>query len=471
MMKKTKIVCTMGPGTDGDGILEQLLNAGMNVGRCNFSHGDHEEQLCRITKLRAASQKVGKPVALLLDTKGPEMRLGKFKGGKTFLTKNSTFIITADEVEGTNERASVNHKLLPQEVQTGNMILLSDGLISLRVEAIKGNDIITTVMNSGAISSGKRVAVPGVSVNLPFLSEKDKADILFGIKNEMDFIAASFVQRAEDVLAIRNLLIENNYEMGIIAKIENAEGVKNMDEILKVSDGIMVARGDLGVEIPAEDVPLVQKTIIKKCNVAGKIAITATQMLESMVENPRPTRAETSDVANAIMDGTDAIMLSGETASGKYPVEAVKMMAKIAEKTEKSLKYNQLFLQKGLVEHSNLTNAMGHASVRLAQSLGAKAIVTASNSGSTGRLISKYRPSMPIILVTPSEKTLRKMQLYWGVHPILRESYNDSDTLINNVIDKAMKYGDFISGDVLVVASGLNDTIGSTNMLKVHVIK
>lgn len=260
----------MGPGTDGDGILEQLLNAGMNVGRCNFSHGDHEEQLCRITKLRAASQKVGKPVALLLDTKGPEMRLGKFKGGKTFLTKNSTFIITADEVEGTNERASVNHKLLPQEVQTGNMILLSDGLISLRVEAIKGNDIITTVMNSGAISSGKRVAVPGVSVNLPFLSEKDKADILFGIKNEMDFIAASFVQRAEDVLAIRNLLIENNYEMGIIAKIENAEGVKNMDEILKVSDGIMVARGDLGVEIPAEDVPLVQKTIIKKCNVAGK---------------------------------------------------------------------------------------------------------------------------------------------------------------------------------------------------------
>ena len=259
--------------------------------------------------------------------------------------------------------------------------------------------------------------------------------------------------------------------MGIIAKIENAEGVKNMDEILKVSDGIMVARGDLGVEIPAEDVPLVQKTIIKKCNVAGKIAITATQMLESMVENPRPTRAETSDVANAIMDGTDAIMLSGETASGKYPVEAVKMMAKIAEKTEKSLKYNQLFLQKGLVEHSNLTNAMGHASVRLAQSLGAKAIVTASNSGSTGRLISKYRPSMPIILVTPSEKTLRKMQLYWGVHPILRESYNDSDTLINNVIDKAMKYGDFISGDVLVVASGLNDTIGSTNMLKVHVIK
>ena len=470
-MKKTKIVCTMGPGTDGDGILEQMLEAGMNVGRCNFSHGNHEEQLSRIQKLRAASTKVGKPVALLLDTKGPEMRLGKFIGGKTFLTKHSTFILTADEIEGTNERVSVNHKLLPQEIKAGDMILLSDGLISLRVEKIVKNDIITTVMNSGAISTGKRVAVPGVSVNLPFLSDKDKADILFGIKNEMDFIAASFVQRAEDVLMIRQLLDEHHYEMGIIAKIENAEGVKNMDEILKVADGIMVARGDLGVEIPAEDVPLVQKTIIKKCNIAGKIAITATQMLESMVENPRPTRAETSDVANAIIDGTDAIMLSGETASGKYPVAAVQMMAKIADKTESALKYNENFLEKGLNEHSNVTNAIGHASVRLAQSLGAKVIIAASNSGTTGNLISKYRPRAPIILVTPSEKTLRKMQLYWGVHAILRESYDNSDTLINNVVEKAKAYGKLNTGDTLIVSSGVNDTIGSTNMLKVQVME
>lgn len=470
-MKKTKIVCTMGPGTDKEGTLEQMLEAGMNVGRCNFSHGDHEEQLGRIQKLRAAAKKVGKPVALLLDTKGPEMRLGKFAGGKTVLEKGTRFIITADEVEGTNERASVNHKLLPQEVKAGDSLLLSDGLISLTVEEVKGNDIVTTVMNSGAISTGKRVAAPGVSVNLPFLSEKDKNDILFGIQNEMDFIAASFVQRAEDVLAIRSLLKEHQYDMGIIAKIENAEGVKNMDEILEAADGIMVARGDLGVEIPAEDVPLVQKTIIKKCNNAGKIAITATQMLESMVENPRPTRAETSDVANAILDGTDAIMLSGETASGKYPVEAVKTMATIAEKTENSLRYSEILIKKGLSENADLTNAMAHASVRLAQSMGAKAIVAASNSGATGGMISKFRPRVPVILVTPSEKTLRKMQLRWGVIAVLRDTFNDSETLLQNVVDKAVEVGQIQKGDLLVVTSGMNDTIGSTNMLKVLVVE
>ena len=470
-MKRTKIICTLGPGTDKPGILEKMLEAVMNVGRCNFSHGTHEAQLEIMNMLLDAAKRVNKTVALLLDTKGPEMRLGKFKDGKVRLTEGEQFIITTKELEGTKEIAMVNHKLLAQEVVPGNKILLSDGLISLNVERVEGDDIITTVLNSGDISTGKRVAVPGVAVNLPFLSEQDKNDIVFGIKNNMDFIAASFVQRAADILAIRELLNQHNYTMDIIAKIENEEGVKNIDEILEVADGIMVARGDLGVEIPTQEVPVVQKMIIEKCNKIGKPVITATQMLESMVTNPRPTRAEASDVANAIMDGTDAIMLSGETASGEYPVESVQMMATIAERMEQELKYTEILKAKGLEIGNNVTDAISHATVQVAHETKSKAILTASETGFAARMISKYRPSKPIIAVTPSEKVMRKMQLYWGVQGILGESFENSDNMAKKVAETALKSGLVQKGDMVIITAGVPvGKAGSTNMLRINIL-
>lgn len=466
LIKKTKIICTLGPSTDKPGVLEAMLEAGMNICRFNFSHGSHPDMAVRIEMLRSASRKTNKKVALLLDTKGPEMRLGKFAEGKVNLEAGQKFTLTARDILGDKEIVSVNHKLLPQEVAVGNMILLSDGLVSLRVDAIEGEDIITTVQNTGDISDRKRVAVPGVVLNLPFLSAQDEADILFGVEQDMDFIAASFVQRAADILAIRKLLESANVRMEIIAKIENAEGVKNIDEILKVSDGIMVARGDLGVEIPAEEVPIVQKRLIKKCNAAGKPVITATQMLESMMVNPRPTRAEASDIANAIMDGTDCIMLSGETASGNYPLESLETMARIAIRTEETLSANDFSIPK-----STTTNAISHATVQVAQELNAAAIITATEHGYTARMISKYRPSSHIIAVTAHEKTIRRMMLFWGVQPVLGVSAMNSDVMVENAVANSVEQGLVKEGDLVVITAGVPVGMsGTTNMIRVHVV-
>ncbi|MDR3592141.1 MAG: pyruvate kinase [Negativicutes bacterium] len=470
MNKKTKIICTMGPSTDKPGVLEALIANGMDVARFNFSHGSHEEQAGRIAKVRAAAAQAKIPIALMLDTKGPEMRLGDVKG-KVHLEKGQKFVLTAREVEGGSEIVSVNHKQLPKEVAPGNIILLADGLISLRVEAVEGDDITTTVVNSGDISSRKRAAVPGVSLHLPPLSEQDVADILFGVKQRMDSIAASFIQRAADVLAIRKLLEDAGAEMDIIAKIENAQGVNNIDEILKVVDGVMVARGDLGVEIPTEEVPLVQKMLIEKCNKAGKPVITATQMLESMLTNPRPTRAEASDIANAIFDGTDSIMLSGETAAGQYPVEAVQMMAKIASRTEESLNYSDILLAKGLNVQRTTTGAVSHATVQVAHELGAAAILTATETGYTARMVSRYRPQARIVAATQWEKVARRCQLYWGVQPVLVPTSPDSDALVSNSIKGAQDVGLVKEGDLVVITAGVPvGTSGTTNMIRVHVV-
>lgn len=471
MLKKTKIICTLGPSTDKPGVLESLLANGMDVARLNFSHGTHEEQAKRVALLRTAAAQAEIPVALMLDTKGPEMRIGKFATGKVHLSEGQKLIITARDVVGTDEIVSVNHKGLPREVSVDNIILLSDGLVSLRVNAIEGEDIITTVLNSGEISNNKRAAVPGVSLSLPPLSEQDVADILFGVKQNMDIIAASFIQRAADVLAIRKVLENAGAQMDIIAKIENAEGVRNIDDILKVADGVMVARGDLGVEIPTEEVPLVQKLLIEKCNKAGKPVITATQMLESMMTNPRPTRAEASDVANAIFDGSDAIMLSGETAAGQYPTEAVQTMAKIAMRTEADLNYSNILLNKGLCVECTTTSAISHATVQVAHELGAAVIVTATESGYTARMVSQYRPQATIVAVTPSEKICRRMQLLWGVCPVLGPSSQDSDGMVNNAINGAISSGIAKEGDLVVVTAGVpTGTRGTTNMIRVHVV-
>lgn len=469
-MKKTKIVCTLGPATDQLEILEKLLKSGMNIARFNFSHGNHEEQKKRMSLIREASKNTGIPVALMLDTKGPEMRIGSFKTGKVTLEKGKSFILTGRAVEGSEEIVSINHKNLPNEVQAGDQILLSDGLIGLRVESVDGLDILTIVENGGEISNNKRAAAPGVALGLPPVSEKDVEDILLGISEDIDYIAASFVQRAADAITIRRLLEENNGEhIGIIAKIENAEGVANMEEILRVVDGFMVARGDLGVEIPAEDVPLIQKEMIRICNEAGKPVITATQMLESMITNPRPTRAEASDVANAILDGTDAIMLSGETASGQYPVEAVTTMATIALRTESALNCDQGLVRHG-VRQTTTTNAISHATVQISQELSAKAVITATESGFTAQMVSKYRPTSKIVAVTPHERTIRKLQLIWGVYAIKGESLHDTDSMTQNSIQRSLESGLIHEGDLVIVTAGVPvGTKGTTNMIQVHV--
>ena len=471
MLKKTKIICTVGPSTDQPGILEQMIESGMNVARFNFSHGNHEDHARRIAMVRAAAAKTKKPIALMLDTKGPEMRLGKFAEGKVYLEAGEKFILTGQDVAGTKEIVSVSHRLLPEEVCAGNIILLADGLICLRVEEVQGPNIITTVLNSGEISNLKRVAAPGVAVKLPPLSAQDIADIQFGVAQQMDFIAASFIQRAADVLAIRKVVEEAGYQMDIFAKIENAEGVQNIDDILKVVEGVMVARGDLGVEIPTEEVPMVQKMLILKCNKAGKPVITATQMLESMVVNPRPTRAEASDIANAILDGTDVIMLSGETASGKYPVEAVKMMAQIAIRTESSLSYKEILLARGLAPQRTTTDAISHATVQIAHELGAAAIITSTEAGYTARMVSKYRPEATIVAVTPHEKTLRRMLVLWGVQPVLGVSSLNSDEIVTNAVVGALAAGVIKDGDLVVVTAGVPAAMsGATNMIRVHVV-
>ena len=468
MLKKTKIVCTQGPSTEKPGVIDALIANGMNCARFNFSHGDHEEHLGRINMVREAAKKAGKVISLILDTKGPEMRLGEFKDGKVMLEKGNQFTLTYDDVPGDETHVSVNHKGLYTEVKPGDTLLLSDGLVALKVDEIKGKDIVTTIQNSGKMSTRKRVAAPGVSLGLPPISEQDAKDIIFGCEQDMDFVAASFIQRPDDVLAIRKLIEEHNGRMEIIPKIENLEGVKNFDAILEVSDGIMVARGDLGVEVPAEDVPLIQKEIIRKCNAAGKPVIVATQMLDSMERNPRPTRAEVSDVGNAILDGTDAIMLSGETASGDYPVEAVSTMNRIAQRIESSLEYKELYVERGLHHLKSRTRAIAHATVQMAYELDVPAIITPTESGYTTKVVSKYRPKAAIVAYTPSEKALRQLNLRWGVYPVLGSMWSDADEMLSNATAAAVKEGLVQRGDMTIITSGVKAGKGNSSSVRVY---
>lgn len=467
-MKKTKIICTMGPTTDKPGLLLEMIKSGMDIARFNFSHGEHAEQEVRIAMVRDAAREAGKPVALIADTKGPEMRLGIFKQGKVILNEDHEFCLTTEEIEGDESISSVNYGGLPAELSVGDQVLLNDGKLTLEVTKLAPTKIYTKVIHGGEISSRKRVAVPSVVLKLPFMSEQDKADITFAIEHNMDYIAASFVQTQEDVIEIRKLLEEKHSTMGIIAKIESRDGVNNIDTILQVVDGVMVARGDLGVEIPAEEVPLVQKAIIAKCNKVGKPVITATQMLESMISNYRATRAEASDVANSIFDGTDVIMLSGETASGEYPLEAVQTMNKIAVRTEEALDYVKIFRSKGIGAQVNMTDAISHATVQIAQELETDAILTITESGYTARMIAKYRPKATVIAVSPVEANIRRMQMYWGVKPLLGAQAKGTDELIELSLQRAKEEGFLKEGDSVVVTAGMNvGKIGSTNLIKV----
>lgn len=471
-MRKTKIVCTIGPASESLEMLTQLIESGMNVARLNFSHGDHQEHGKRIQTIREAATNAGKYVAILLDTKGPEIRTNNFEDGIAELVAGQEVIISMDEVLGTAEKFSVTYAGLINDVQVGSKILLDDGLIELEVTEVGSNELKTKILNSGTIKNKKGVNVPNVSINLPGITEKDENDIRFGIEQGVDFIAASFVRRASDVLEIRGLLENHGADqIHIIPKIENQEGVDNIDEILEVSDGLMVARGDLGVEIPAEEVPLVQKELIRKCNSLGKPVITATQMLDSMQRNPRPTRAEASDVANAIFDGTDAIMLSGETAAGQYPVEAVQTMDKIASRTESALNYEELLKRKGRESEKTITDAISQSVAHTALNLGATAVVTATESGHTARMISKYRPKSAIVAVTHSEDVCRKLTLVWGVHSQLGVKTSSTDQMLEIAVQEAVKT-DFIDhGDLIVITAGVPvGEIGTTNLMKVHVI-
>ena len=461
--KRTKIVCTLGPASEKEEVLTALIENGLNVTRMNFSHGSHEEHKGRMDLVKKVREKLNKPVALLLDTKGPEIRTGNFDQPEVLLEEGQKFTITMKDVIGTKEICTVSYKGLANDVVAGDTILIDDGLVGLRVEEVNGDDILCIVENSGIVKNHKGVNVPGVKINLPALTDKDISDIEFGISQGIDFIAASFVRKVSDVLAIREVLERNNAtDIQIISKIENQEGVDNLDDIIAVSDGIMVARGDLGVEIPTEEIPVVQKMMIAKCNKAGKPVITATQMLDSMMRNPRPTRAEVTDVANAIYDGTDAIMLSGETAAGKYPVEAVKIMATIAKRTEETLNYDN---------NETVTDAISHATCTTAVNLNASAIITSTSSGHTARMVSKCRPKCPIIATTNDEKVMRRLALTWGVYPVKAEVAGNTDEVIENSIETSKNAGYINNGELVVITAGVPVGIsGTTNLIKVHVI-
>ncbi|AKL85800.1 pyruvate kinase [Bacillus atrophaeus] len=472
-MRKTKIVCTIGPASESIEMLTNLMEAGMNVARLNFSHGDFEEHGARIKNIREASKKLGKNVGILLDTKGPEIRTREMENGAIELVAGTELIVTMDEVLGTPEKISVTYEGLADDVQKGSTILLDDGLIGLEVLEVHADkrEIKTKVLNSGTLKNKKGVNVPGVSVNLPGITEKDARDITFGIEQGVDFIAASFVRRSTDVLEIRELLEEHNAgDIQIIPKIENQEGVDNIDSILEVSDGLMVARGDLGVEIPAEEVPLVQKELIKKCNALGKPVITATQMLDSMQRNPRPTRAEASDVANAIFDGTDAIMLSGETAAGSYPVEAVQTMHRIASRSEEALNYKEILSKRRGQVGMTITDAIGQSVAHTAINLSAAAIVTPTESGHTARMISKYRPQAPIVAVTVNESISRKLALVFGVFPESGQNATSTDQMLDDAVQKSLNSGIVKHGDLIVITAGSVGESGTTNLMKVYTV-
>ncbi|MDU4698537.1 MULTISPECIES: pyruvate kinase [Paenibacillus] len=472
-MRKTKIVCTIGPSSESLENIKKLIMAGMNVARLNFSHGDFEEHGNRIKTIRQASAELGKSIAILLDTKGPEIRTGKLKEEPIELVQDEFITLTTEEILGDKERISITYKELPGDVEVGSTILIDDGLIGLTVVEIQGTEIKCRIVNGGTIKSKKGVNVPGVNISLPGITEKDASDIKFGIEQGIDFIAASFVRKASDVLEIRQLLEKNNAtQIQIISKIENQQGVDNLDEILEVSDGLMVARGDLGVEIPAEDVPLVQKRMIEKCNRVGKPVITATQMLDSMQRNPRPTRAEASDVANAIFDGTDAIMLSGETAAGKYPVESVLTMSRIAEKAESALEYREIFVKQSNAQQTTVTEAISQAVANSALELNAKAIITSTETGYTARMVSKYRPKAPIIAVTTEDQTLRRLALNWGVTPVKGDLASTTDEMFDKAMKGGVDSGLVKEGDLVVITAGVPlGRSGSTNLVKIGQIR
>lgn len=471
-MKKTKIVCTIGPASENKEIFAELVKNGLNVARLNFSHGDHAEHLKRIEMIKEVRKELNKPIAILLDTKGPEIRTGSFKE-PIMLEEGQIFTLTTDEYLGDQDKCQISYEGLPGDVVPGNKILIDDGLVELDVLEIKGNEIVTRVLNSGEVKNHKGVNVPGVSINLPAITPKDEADIKFGLEHGIDFIAASFVRKAADVLEIRKILEDNNIEdVHIISKIENQEGLDNLDSIIRVSDGIMVARGDLGVEIPTEDVPLAQKLMISKCNKAGKPVITATQMLDSMQRNPRPTRAEVTDVANAILDGTDAIMLSGETAAGKYPVESVMTMTSIARKIEETMDYKSILDKKSLeLVNAGVTFAVSHATCYTAHELEASAIITATSSGFTTRKVSQFRPKAPIIATTISERVRRKLSLVWGVETILVDMASSADEIFEMGIEKSKDAGLIKKGDLVVITAGVPIGVtGATNLMKVEIV-
>ncbi|MGC5324279.1 pyruvate kinase [Brevibacillus sp. SYSU BS000544] len=471
MLRKSKIVCTIGPASETLEGLQKLIDAGMNVARLNFSHGSHEEHAARIKSIREACQVTGKHIAVLLDTKGPEIRTGTLATDSVELEENQRLVLTTEEVAGTVDRVSITYKDLPQDVQVGSTILIDDGLIGLTVEQIEGTEIVCLIKNGGTLKSKKGVNVPGVKIKLPGITEKDAADIEFGIQQNVDFIAASFVRKASDILEIREILERHQAKIDIIAKIENQEGVDNADEILAVADGLMVARGDLGVEIPVEEVPMVQKHLIDKCNQLGKPVITATQMLDSMQRNPRPTRAEASDVANAIFDGTDAIMLSGETAAGKYPTESVETMNRIAVRAEQELNYREILNTHAMRTQISITDAIAQAVANAALDLGAAAIITATESGHTARMVAKYRPKAPIVAVTPHESVLRRMALVNGVYPVIGPLAETTDEMLEISVQQALQAGLVRHGDLVIITAGVpvRET-GTTNLMKVHVI-
>ncbi len=471
MLRKTKIVCTLGPACETEEIVTEMAKAGMNVARMNFSHNTHADHQRRIDTVKKVREKLGLPIAILLDTKGPEYRIKTFKNGKVFLNEGDTFVFTADDIDGDEQMVAVNYKNLAKDLSIGDKILLNNGLLIFEVKETNATDVICEVLVGGELSDRKSMSFPNKTLKQIYLSEQDKEDILFGIQNGIDFIACSFVSRKQDLLDVKEFVKANGGEdIGIIAKIENRSGVDNIDEICEECDGIMIARGDMGVEIPFEELPAIQKKLITKCRLLGKRVITATEMLESMIQNPRPTRAEISDVANAVYDGTSAIMLSGETAAGKYPVLAVKTMAQIAKNTEENIHYEKRFLTREF-KIKNTVDAISHATCGMAIDIGAKAITVCSLSGSTARMVSRFRPAVPIIGITTSEKAWRRLSLSWGVIPMICESHNSTDVLFYNAAKITKDALSLQKGDKIVMTAGVtNGQTGNTNLIKVDII-
>lgn len=477
-MKRTKIICTLGPASDNEEILTQLMLTGMNIARFNFSHGSYEEHGARFAKFVETRERLHLPIASLLDTKGPEMRTGLLKDGKKVtLVEGEKYTLTTDTIVGDNIRGHINYSGLCEDISVGNRILLDDGLIELEVLEVSGTDIICRILNGGELGERKGVNVPNVPVRLPSLTEQDKNDIVFGINQGFDFVAASFVRNADCIYEIKDILREYRSDMRIIAKIENREGIDNIDAIIKASDAIMIARGDMGVEIPAEEVPYIQKVIIQKCNDAFKPVITATQMLDSMIRNPRPTRAEVTDVANAIYDGTDCVMLSGETAMGKHPIETLKTMVQIAESTEKHLDYEKILIKRSEFRKNDTSTAVAYSSVATAFHLNAKCIITPTMSGFTARLISQFRPCTMVVATSPREEVLRRMQIYWGIEPIFSGEKMHTETIISSAVTAAMLENIVQAGDIVVMTAGLPAVNvqmgerGETNVMRVITVK
>ncbi len=472
-MKKTKIIGTIGPVSESREVLTQLVKNGLNVIRLNMSHGDYEEQLARVNMIREINKELGTSVAILLDTKGPEVRTGLFEGKKVLLEKGNDVTITMEEVVGTAEKFTVSYKGLAKDLKAGDIILLDDGYVSVKVKEIAGDDIVCEILNSGYMKDRRGVNVPGVTLNFEFMSEKDKNDIIWACQNDLDFIAASFIRNAEDMNEILDVVkAENNTHIQIVPKIESQDGVENFDAILELSDGIMIARGDLGVEVPAEEVPVIQKEIIEKCNAAGKFVVTATQMLESMQSNPRPTRAEVSDVFNAVMDGSDAVMLSGESAAGDYPAEAVATQATIAARAESAYKYDRYLARASKNIEASVENLVSYSVVSTADRLDSvKLIIAVTNSGATARSISRLKPETPVLAITHAEDVQRSLALNFGVIPTLMEKQDNVDALLNSSVEKAVELGLVKSGDAVVISAGSINGKGNTDLMKVRVVK